>query len=382
MGLAKRDPYTGREINTTYTTLDDEGNPVIMDSNQSEIAQAMHSLPWFSDLSASACQKILATLMGRSTLSVLDSAVEIFTGAVDNGEYKKLSAGDWFANRLDETGSQLLSPVGASSPVQDQARYEWIRAVNALYAKREVLTKDDAFTTAYRTLQSAGASEEKKAGALKTYREILDVYEKEVLDTAIALKKKYPDAYTPDNQAQIVSLLSLPTGLTYNETAFGQQVRDQAYYDARDAAVATYVKIGFPEDHAGTTLLGRGYYDSNNVYQFKIFTPYEIQFINNGIFGASSEFQAQVDQAMKAANLTSHDKWNVYYSASSKSERKELMSQWNKRVVSVLAPIIEKYGVEAVLGNGSTRDKVSQYVYVSNPYKEKEYLYELFGGNQ
>ena len=382
MGLSKRDPYTGREINTSYTTLDDEGNPVIMDSNQSEIAQAMHSLPWFSDLSASACQKILATLMGRSTLSVLDSAVEIFVGAVDNGEYKKLSAGDWFANRLDETGSQLLSPVGASSPVQDQARFEWMRAVNALYAKREALTKDDAFTAAYRTLQSAGASEEKKAGALKTYRERLDVYEKEVLDTAIALKKKYPEAYTPDNQAQIVSLLSLPTGLTYNETAYGQQVRDQAYYDARDAAVATYVKMGFPEDHEGTTLLGRGYYDSNNAYQFKIFTPYEIQFINSGIFGASSEFQAQVDQAMKAANIKSQDMWNVYYSASSKAERKKLMSQWNKSVVPVLAPIIEKYGVEAVLGNSDTRDKVSDYIYVSNPYKKKEYLYELFGGNQ
>jgi hypothetical protein len=85
---------------------------------------------------------------------------------------------------------------------------------------------------------------------------------------------------------------------------------------------------------------------------------------------------------MKAANIKSQDMWNVYYSASSKAERKKLMAQWNKSVVPVLAPIIEKYGVEAVLGNSDTRDKVSDYIYVSNPYKKKEYLYELFGGNQ
>lgn len=382
MAVSGKDPYTGRQINNSYTTLDDEGNPVIMDSNQSEIAQLLSdsALGKSAGLSASGAYEVLKNLMGRSTLAVLDGAVEVFTGAVDDGEYKKQTAKEWLEGRLNEAGEQFMKPISGTKQY-NMAASDWQRAINSLYDMRDKLITDDAFTAAFRTLQSEGASEEKKKGAMQTYKSILDNYEQKVVEATIALKAKYPKSYTTTRQAQIVSLLTLPTGLTYNETAYAQKLRNEEYYDAKAQALATFVQLGFPEDVAGETILGRGYYDSNGHYKFKVYTPYEIQYIQDATFGRSSEFQAQVDQIMAENNISESDKWKAYYSASTKSERKKIMEEWNMNVIPKLAPIIQKYGIDMVLGNGKTRDKLTEYIYTSNPYKEKEYLYKVFGEN-
>lgn len=381
MYVSKRDPYTGRPINNSRVTTDDEGNTVVMDSNQSEISELLSQTPMFKDIPASGVHKILNTLLGRSTISVLDGAAEVFTGAVTDGEFKKSSLQDVLMNRVNEAADQFTSPLGFNDTVYNAASSKWNRTVSELNQLKQNLQNDKEFLAVFSVLQDSGASDEKRAGALRTYREKLDEYSSAVLKAATNLKQESPEAYTVARQAQVISLLTLPSGLTYNETAFASELRKQEYYDARNQAIATFRNMGFPEEYVGETILGRGYYDKNNNYQFKIYTPYEIQFIQGGVFGASDEFNAQIDQIMAANNLSSKDMWNVYYSATSKAERKQLMEQWNIKAGTIIYPIVEQYGAEAVLGNASTRDKISEYIFVSNPYKKKEYLYKLFGEN-
>lgn len=383
MYFTKRDPYTGREIAKEYPTFDDEGNMVMMDSNQSEIAQFFAHKGIFKDIPASGMQKILNTLLGRSTISVLDGAYELFSGeAVSDGEFKKQSLVEWAAARGTEAVDQFLSPLSATKTPYNMANIKWNQSINELYKERDALITDQEFTKAYRTLQSASSTDAQREGALRKYKEKLDEYDKKVLDMANALKKEHPYAYTVTREAQVISLLTLPTGMTYNETAYAQDMRNEAYYDAKARAVATYVNMGFPEDHTSETILGHGYYNSNGEYQFKIYTPYEIEYLRGGIYGTDEEIAAQIDQTMKNNGISSNDMRDVYYSARTKSERKQLMAEWNAKVVPLLVPIVEQYGVDYVVGNSGSKNALGKYIYSTNSRNKKAYLYEIFGGSE
>ena len=373
MFKSRRDPYTGREINRDYVILDEEGNETVMSNAQSDIAKAIGAA--FPELGATGAYEVLKNLFGRSTLRVLDGAVELFNGTAAE------DPAAWLEGRIGGAIEQYTSTL-TNSATYDEVNSNWKRAIDELYDTRAALINDEAFQKAYSVLQSTTASDEKRQGAMATYREKLDDFAFKVLHTAQNLKQKYPDYYTRERLAQVVSLLTLPTGYTYNETAAAAQLRNDAYYDAKDFAVNTLLRMGFPTDTAGPNMLGYGYYDSNNTYKFKVFTPYEIQALQNDAFGSAEEFQAQITRALKAADISTSDMWNAYYASSNKAERKKNMAAWNASVVPVIAPIIEKYGVDAVLSNSKTRELLDDYIYVSNPFKTKQYLYQIFGGGQ
>ena len=386
MLLAKRDPYTGQGIteeDTGYATFDDEGNLVMMDKSQSELAHHFAGKGLFKDISATGMQKILNSLLGRSTISVVDGALELFSGeAVSDGEFKKQSFLEWLRNRGNAVTNQLLSPVAETNTPYNTANTLWNRTIGQLNKEKEALITDKEFTKAFRVLQSSTATEEQRSSAMRVYREKLDEYDRRVLTMANNLKKDHPYAYTTTREAQVLSLLTLPTGLTYNETAYAKEVRQDSYYDANARAIATYLKMGFPEDHTEQTILGRGYYDGNGKYQFKIYTPYEIQYIQGGVFGTSAEVEAEINQTMKENNISAGDMWNLYYSASTKAERKQLMAMWNAKTVPLLAPIVQKYGVDFVTNNSAMSNALGKYIYADNSYKKKQYLQQIFGGGE
>lgn len=382
MTAFKRDPYTGREIDNSYPVFTDDGELVMMDSNQSEIAHLLAGKGIYKDIPASGMQKILNALMGRSTISVLDGAVELFSGhAIEDGEWEKQGLMEWAAGRAGEVTSQLLKPISVGETTYNQVNRRWQNTINELYDERDKLTTNDKFTKAYRTLQSQSADEKQKEGAMQTYRTMLDEYQAKVLKMAQNLQKEHPEAYTSTREAQIISLLSMPTGYTYNETAYAQDVRNEAYYDANAAAISSYVKMGFPQNKTVDTVLGRGYYDSYGHYQFKIYTPYEIQYLKGGIYGTDDEIKAQINQALKANDISSGDMWKAYYSTNDKAERKQIMEDWNKKAVPVLAPIVNKYGLEYMLNDSQAYNALSNNIFTTNKYKKKEYIREVFGGS-
>lgn len=378
----KRDPYTGKEITDSYPVFTDDGELVMMDSDQSEIAHLLAGKGLYKDIPASGVHKILNALMGRSTISVLDGAVELFSGqAVEDGEWEKQGLMEWVAGRAGDATSQLLKPISVGETTYNQVNRRWQNTINELYDARDELTTNDKFTKAYRTLQSQSAGEKEKEGAMQVYRTMLDEYQAKVLKMAQNLQREHPEAYTSTREAQIISLLSLPTGLTYNQTAYAQDMRNEAYYDANAAAISSYVKMGFPQDKTVDTILGRGYYDSYGHYQFKIYTPYEIQYLKGGIYGTDDEIKAQINQALKANDISSGDMWKAYYSTNDKAERKQIMEDWNKKAVPVLAPIVHKYGLEYMLNDSQAYNALSNNIFTTNKYKKKEYIREVFGGS-
>ena len=368
MVASGRDPYTGRNIDTSYTYLDENGEPQVMDSTKSDIANWLHST--FPDLSASAALKLTQTLFGRSTISVLDGLVGTVSGSANPA-----SAFNWLAD-------QVQKPIDGGSSY-DVAKSEWRNAINKAYEMREAMLNDDVFTKALSAIRNSNTPESKREGALRTYNEKMDEFSRFVLDIASSMKERYPDQYTRTRAAQIVSLLTMPTGYSNNNTEYARQLQTESYYDSRAAAIHTYIDMGFPEDYAGQSILGSGYFDkTTGKYKFKEFTPYQIEMMNSEVFGSSDQFTAMIQSAMKSADISPSDKWTAYYSAKDKAERKEISAEWNKNIVKQLYPLFSRYGADSILGSSATRDVLEDYLLISNPFKAKQYMYEIFGGTQ
>ena len=368
-----RDPYTGREIDTSYVYIDENGEEQIMDSTKSDIAKGFSELSkkWGWNLSASAANKILQSLFGRSTISVLDNAKKLFTGDIKGyGEAVAL---------------EVTRPVDGGSDY-DETKSNWQQAINIAYAKREELINDDGLQKALAIIRDTTWDEknpEKRQNAMQVYRNKIDEYSKFVLDIANNMREKYPEQYTDMRVAQIVSLLTFPTGITYNDTEYSRELQQDSYYDARNNAISTLIQMGFPMETSDNSILGHGYYDKYGEYQFKVNTPYEIQYLQSAKYGTTDQFQAMIKSALKEADLKSSTMWEGYYKAKSKGKAalKEYQSAWNTQVVKALYPIISRYGANSVLNDSATRDLLEDYIFVSNPYKKKQYLYQIFGGD-
>ena len=104
--------------------------------------------------------------------------------------------------------------------------------------------------------------------------------------------------------------------------------------------------------------------------------------MSNEVWGAQDIDQANIKVALEAANITRKDMFGTEYQkakAAGKAALKKYKSDWNKKTVEVLAPYIEKRGVEWVLNNHETQELVDDYIFVDNPFKAKEYLTAIFG---
>lgn len=373
MLMSRRDPYTGRDIDTSHVVITEDGEE-IMDSTQSNIAKwlSQATSKWGWNLNASAAQKVLQNLLGRSTLSVIDGAVGILSGGVDMKS---------FAESIAEQASK---PVDGGSDY-DEARSNWQQAINLAYAKREELINDDGLQKALAIMRDENwdtHNAKKRQAAFQTYKTKMDEYAKFVLDIAKNMKEKYPDQYTSTRVAQIVSLLTMPTGVNYNGTDYSQELQKESYYDSRNAAINTLLQMGFPLETSDASILGHGYYDKYGEYQFKVNTPYEIQYLQSAKYGNTDQIQAMIKKQLDDAEITSSKMWDAYYSAGNKAERKQVSDEWNTMVVKTLYPIISRYGANSVLSDSATRDMLEDYLLISNPYKKKQYMYQIFGGEQ
>lgn len=364
-----KDPYTGNSIDSSYTTIDEDGNEVIMDKTQTTIANKIHEA--FPELSASAAQKILQTLLGRSTMSVLDTVVDTASG---NGT---------LLDAVDKTVGEYEKPFTTSTKKNAAAR-DWQEAINIAYQRKEELANDEGLKKALSVMRNEANSEEKRQGARATYEQKMDEYAKFVLGIAKGMKEKYPEAYTTTRLAQIVSLLTMDTGVTANDTPYYEQLQTDMYYQARDAAIDTLLRMGYPTDTANNSVLGTAYYNSAGEYQFKVFTPYEIQQMQNVAYGAGDQFQAMIEKSLKSLDINTHDMWDGYrkVEGSGKAAVKKYKQEWNTKVVTALYPIFSRYGTHTILNNSSTRDMLDNYLFIDNPFKTKEYLYKIFGGEQ
>ena len=74
------------------------------------------------------------------------------------------------------------------------------------------------------------------------------------------------------------------------------------------------------------------------------------------------------------------DTYQKIKASGNKAALKEYKSEWNKKVVKALAPYIQSRGVNSFINTHSNQTLLRDYIFISNPFKEKEYLLKIFGG--
>jgi hypothetical protein len=105
--------------------------------------------------------------------------------------------------------------------------------------------------------------------------------------------------------------------------------------------------------------------------------------MSSEVWGREEADMAHIKVALENADITRKDMFGDEYKkakAAGKAAYKKYKSEWNEKVVKVLAPYIESRGAEQVINNHSTQELIDDYIFVDNPYKAKEYLIEVFGG--
>lgn len=375
MTTTGRDPFTGYEIDKSYIYYDEEGNELVMDNCQSKIALWVNKT--WNNIPASAAEACLKSILGRSTLSVLDGAAEIIFDGVVNQNMTVGQIAEKIFSAPTEAFESAYTIKKTSKPASD-----WKSFQNAAYEKKKELINDESFQKAYKAVQTAEPGTEKYKNALAAYNAKLDEYNRFVLDGVKSYKAHYPDSYTTNRAAQVISMLSLETGLTLRESESSRDLRNEQYWDAKNAAIDTYVRMGFPTDYAGNTVLGTGYYDKEGKFDFKFFTPYEIEALGNDVMSTQKQIQAMVTQALSDAGIDKNEMWSGYYAAQTKAAKKAYKDEWNTKVVMTLYPIAEKYGVQTLVNNSDTVDLLDNYIFVDNPYKTKQYIKAIFGGDE
>lgn len=376
MQITGRDPYTGYKIDRSWVTYDEDGNETIMDSTQNRLAL------WFnknwSDIPASAAEACLKTLLGRSTLSVLDNAGDILFDGIIN---QNMTIGQ-IGERIINAPAEAFEKAYTSDKNESRAPSDWKSFQSAAYEKKRELVNDESFQKAYKAVQTSEPGTEKHKNALAKYNEKLDEYTNFVLNGTKSFKEHYPDYYTTNRAAQVISMLSLDTGLTLREAESSRDIRNEQYWDAKNAAIDTYVKMGFPKDYAGNTIFGTGYYDKEGKFDFRFFTPYEIEALRNDVMSTPTQIQAIVTSTLSDAGIDKNDMWTGYYNAQTKADKKAYKDEWNARVVQALYPVIQKYGAQTIINNSDTVDLLDNYIFVDNPYKTKQYIKAIFEGGE
>lgn len=362
-----RDPYSGREIDRSYVYYDENGERQIMDTTQSQFAQWLSSV-FGNELSPSAAYSICKDIIGQSFMDLNDGIVEtIQSGNVGKGLYT--------------TANKALGEVAGvmSDEVYLKSKSDWYYAMRELEKQKNAIIMDKQFQNVASKISRAETNEERRKwqGA---YDDYIVKYRQQVVDIVNNLKQKYPGTYDRSKQAAVLSALNFSVSTSRGSNAYSRQLSQEQYYTERAAAIQTMQKLGFTNTE-DNSILGYGVVDQYGKYSFKWNSPLVILDAGNVVFGQEDMHIAGLQEVLDANEITRSKMFSKeYYALTSKSDKMAYKNAWNAKVIRALAPYVRQYGVEAVLEQYGVRDMLDNYLFV-DPYKTKEYLYKIFGGD-
>lgn len=373
------DPYTGNYVDQTFYTQDDDGNVIAVDYNSGwlakKISEIMNGVTGSeSTMSAAMAQKIMQTLLGNANVEVIDGLSEM-AGAIGN----LVNTGD-FASFLGEIGDGPVSSLiqEATSPfyteVYDRALTDWRHAVAGLQREKEAILGDKKFQTILQKLSTE--SDPDKIANLKAQKQnYIDDFQMKVLNVATQLKDKYPSAvFDKYKFSSVLNLMNMNANArgtnVYAETAMAQSLTKDQKKQGQMQAYNTMLQMGFP-DIEGRELTG---YITNN------FGTREVVYANPlSILAYSTTKQMQKD--IHLANieaLISEKDWyskrqavkqqiNAIYNKgklknSDYNQIDAIRVAYNSELMKDLAPYINTYTPEMVLGSQDVMNVLSQWI--------------------
>lgn len=375
MALTGIDPYTGNPINKEKTYLDESGQEQIYDSKTSAFTT------WLSttlksmgvELSGSSAHALMQSMLGNGFTNVIDAVYDLFSeGGIEGALEKPLSE---------------ITAAFESTSAEDQAEFAWNEEYKKLQKKKDELLanggKLNKVATRLNSLDTSKSDYEMtRKNLLKEYYSITQEYQQEVYTAVKNLQSKYGGDYDREKFASTINLLTFYTSLGDGLTEYEKKLDKNMRSAARQRALRTMSEMGFDSPH-DLSIFGYLWTNEYGEAQARTYSPVAIMTQGNQIWGAKDVDAANIEVALEQNNLTRKEMFGDAYKkakASGKAALKKYKSEWNTKVIKVLAPYVASRGLDSVLNSFDTRDLLDNYIFVDNPYKTEEYLYKIFGG--
>lgn len=372
------DPYTGKKIaDTSYTYVDpDTGEEIPMGYKQGAFAETVAG--WLNNDNAAIVSKVVSTIFGTTGEDVLDTFTSIFQN-VTSGTREGADPLTSVANSFIQP--QLSNAVGVFYDEEyNRVDSLWRQAIRGLEERKNAITESKEWKDINSALSQATSDNAIKELRAKR-QNMIDSFNQDVANTVQRLQSEYGGTFDRYKMASVMQLLNFSTNTDFDLS--NQYLRDlssDVYYAGRSEAVRTMQKLGI----TGTTDFSIfGYYkrNSDGSIGIRYNQPTVILDMANTVYSAKDIEKANLEKALNDAGITRGKMFSSeYYSATTKAAKKQYKANWNKQVVTALAPYIESVGVDEVLNNSEIIDMLDNYLFVDNPYNAKSYIKELFKG--
>lgn len=373
MAITGKDPYTGKFIDTSYQYYDSEsGQVVTMDSSTSAFAQAITKQ--FGG-SAGVLAAVVNALVGRTGMDVIDSLTSAVQYGTSGGAEGSLTT------LFERAGEAISRPITVAD--YDRTKTAWNREISALYREKESIVNSEKYKKIEQAINQE--TDPDKLKSLKAQRQdMLDPwYDK----TKVAIDKLQDNFGGTIDRYRMASLISL---LNLHEDSggigpVGRAANDELYYEGRDEAIRTLVSMGADETGDRSML---GYMtsvrknDGSEHTEVKFYKPLEILAMQNAWYNNRSVSRAYVQELLedgdtdytqeikqvKKLRQQIYDKGKLSQADYSNITALEL--EWNARVMTALAPYIERVTPEAAINDEEVMEYLDDLILIPSEFKK------------
>lgn len=378
------DPYTNKKIDTSRRGVDPEtGEPTVYDYQSGFIASRLGRMFNGNLMSAQMAQKVLQSLFGTGGMTFLDALGDVVEAVVDDDESTTFGGGA--SKGLQRLAENATSKV-TSKLYGEESNLAWTRAVRTLESRKDAMLNDKNYQLDVEALSNKDLSEDARKKIESRVRTRQQEYYNEVLGAVNNLINEYDGTFDRYKMLTVISLMNLDKDQTnelpYNKYATYLSEEEVDLNTA--AAVETMAEMGFPSVN-DWSLFGYYYKGDDGRVTIKYNSPLAILNYKKSSWQQSNIEEAEIRGALDEAGITRKEMFGDDYDkakAAGKKALKQYKSEWNKKVVKVLAPYIKERGVKAFFNSAANRSLLggdSGYIFVDNKYKTKEYLLEIFG---
>ena len=366
MANTGRDLYTGRPIDTDYVTIDEDGNAMIMSKTTSEFAKALAGVVGGD---AKIIEKVVSGVGGTVALHVLDTLTSAAQFVGSGGEEGSLTTG------IEKAMDDLAAPY--TSHGYNALERRWNYAVAALYRKKENIEKDDRYIK-YNQEISKETDAKKRQNLINKRNDLFNEYQKKVE----ALVKGYRNAGGSLDKwkfSKAVSLLTFEDAIRANRQFMELNTN---YSDAYKQAMQTLYNMGITNPESDSSL-GYIYTDKNGNPQLKMWTPAQIQIIQDSFYQQNDIHAARIEaiiddgteNSLKKQKQAESNAEDPYWSKAKMTDDDydaidELRKAYNAKVVLALEDYMNTYGAANVLSNDAVIDYLNDIIRVPSSYEK------------
>lgn len=371
------DPYTMKNIDTSYVTTDPEtGEQLVMNGSAGNVAQWIGSL-FGGVVSAPMAQAMLNTLLGKGNRTILDGIGGLAASVLDGNDATNLLTAT--TDFLKSESELAIKPI----TVERYGEYEnqmWKQAVAQLYNEKEALMRDEGYQADLRVIASATSSEKAKNEARSRVNTKQTAYQEHVLEVANKLKTELGGTLDRNKFASVISLMVLGDSTNQNPNDnYSSWLNSQEYKSAKAAAVETMNRMGFSsvEDQSifgyykeqpdGTAKIVYNSplavldYDLNSGMQSKVHLANVRSIVDSeGLWTQHDKVNEQIQKIYNKKKLSNSDYANI----------DAIQINWNAKVAESLADYVSKYSAEAVINNSDVRNYLYSLIEVPSSWEK------------